>query len=683
MPSQEEYLDQLLKGIVDEPVSEEKADDIADAAEDSVLDAVEDFVDSPDPDDDILKKMVLENATIEAVLGNVDEENLSEIVPEESPIGTMSEDEIEQILAANNSGAVSSKDDMGNFSTDEDLMSLLEESSDGELQDIYDMLHKSDNNEAVDDELLALLQGASDGDEVSRLQAELEQVENAEEQDDSATTKRQQKALEKRRLKEEKAEAKRVAREAKKAEKEAQRAAKQAEKESKKKAKKESQSAEGESAMVPMEAVDDKPFEKTSELSSTDMQDLQELLAVGGMQSPSDDAILQFQQDANSQPDPLMVDVPDAATPYKAEGGDEKISADMQEIDELLNLAGISDMMQAETENNIPADTSSDIQLVDEAQIGDLIPEKEKKGIFARILDFLTETDDDFEEEKGTEDIPLSDENKNILEEMDREENTSGKKGKKNKKSKKGKKAQANPEAMGEDGEEVVAPKEKKGKKAKKPKKEKPAKAAPSENPKSKLPVKNMISIGVICISILAVILLLVNLGGDFAVKREAKKAYYQEDYETCYQVLYGKKLNESEQVMFAKSESILRINLRMREYKMFVEERSEVEALDVLIQTVHDYAKLYEYASKWNAAEEVAAVYSQMLGILQDKYNLTESGALEIAAEPDDVEYTKMVTAVAEGKGYRPSNEETVISESLPDMLPEELQFPENKGGR
>ena len=192
-----------------------------------------------------------------------------------------------------------------------------------------------------------------------------------------------------------------------------------------------------------------------------------------------------------------------------------------------------------------------------------------------------------------------------------------------------------------------------------------------------------MFSIGVLCVSILAAILLLVNLGGDFAAKREATKAYYNEDYETCYQIFYGRELNESQKVMYAKSESVLRIRFRMRQYELFTSENSEVEALDVLIQTVDDYAKLYEYASKWNAEEEVGAVYAQMLTILQDKYHLTESEALEIAAEPDDVEYTKIVTSIAEGKQHSSSKEEVVLPENLPDMLPEELNFPENNGGR
>ena len=68
------------------------------------------------------------------------------------------------------------------------------------------------------------------------------------------------------------------------------------------------------------------------------------------------------------------------------------------------------------------------------------------------------------------------------------------------------------------------------------------------------------------------------------------------------------------------------------------------------------------------------------MLGILQSKYGLTEAQALEIAAEPDDVQYTLKVMDVVEGKGMKAEVFEPV---NLPDMLPEEKLFPENNGGR
>lgn len=702
MPSEEEYLEQLLKGIMESaesPVMQEPVFDVPiieetfeneETPEIEQVPEILEFTELPEfdeaaEDDDILKKMVFENATIEDVLqddflAELEElEAMDELSAEDSDV--MSVEEIEQILADNQSEAESMAELTGDDFTDDlgdsdaDLMSLLEESPEEELQDIYDMLHKSDNNEAVDEDMLALLGANSGSDEAAMLQAELDAMEEGA-KEVSGLTEREEKAAEKKRLKAEKAEAKRAAKEAKKAEKEAQRAAKKAAKETAKENK--------EAVAGSVEAKESDVFEGIDELSTADMLDLQDLLAFGAMDSPSEDAIAELQQDVQVQSRPKIEEVPEEGASVAGNAVEEAVSADMLEIDELLSLAGISDVTKDEVSTVDMTGNDSAIEFLDEAEIKEKVPEKEKKGFFARILDFLTETDEDEEEEKGTEDIPLSDENRNILEEMDKEDKVSGKKkGKKAKKGKKGKAAQAELETLGDDEEEAI--KAKKPKKVKKPKKEKEKHldVMPLEDSKSKLPIKAMISVGAICVSILAAILLLVNLGGDFAAKREATKAYYNEDYETCYQTLYGRELNESQKVMYAKSESILRIRFRMRQYEILAREQSEVEALDVLIQTVNDYAELYEYASKWNAAEEVGAVYAQMTTILQDKYHLTESDALEIAAEPDDVEYTKIVTSIAEGNSYHSSKQESDVPENLPDMLPEELNFPENNGGR
>ncbi len=518
----------------------------------------------------------------------------------EIELGGMSEEDVEQALEANRTQPQS--EDLNLDSDEEDLMSLLQGTDNSELQDIHDMLQKSDNNEALAEPLTA-----DEASPASGHAAAPDGHGTAESED--GLSERQRKALEKKRQKEEKAAAKKAAKEAKKAGKLAKKAGKR-------------EQTPGPEA----DAAQEFPVQETGALSE------QPALNVGDEE-------------------------------------DESLSVDMSAIDDLL---GFDDEQGNEGDGkgaDDDAGTSS---------------KGKKKGLFARILDFLTEEDEDEEEElkeKGTENIPLSDENKNILAEMDREEpGKKGKKGKKAKKPKKGKAGSADAEGDGEGDEEDGG---KKAKKAKKPPKEKKPKEDVPKGPRKKLPVKQLMPVVLTGVTVLFVILLLVNLGGDFSVKRNARKAYYQEDYETCYQELYGRTLNESEQVMFGKSESILRIRLWMREYELFSREGAAVEALDVLIQSVKDYAQLYEYAVKWNADGEVSAVYGQMLDILQNQYGLTEAQALEIAAEPDDVEYTRLVTAAALGKGYRPGGVDSSGSADLPHMLPEEKQFPENNGGR
>jgi len=561
---------------------------------------------------------------------------------EEEESDIMSEEDIEKLLNQNKADA---KQETAGMSVDEDLMSILDESSAGDedLEDIHSLLQKAENNIAVDESLAA---GQDDvPDALAALNAVLD-GENPDGAEDefAGLSEKEKKAILKKREKEEKAARKKAEKEAKKAEKEAKRAERRAKKQK-------SRNGAGEDTVSGDENIPDTEIGAETSLSDSDVH---ANIPIQGdepiaMDMSDLDAILGVSEPQNNEPETSASSEPDS-------------------IEETVRE------FQEEMEGEIALDEAELDAKLKEAEDG----KKKKKGLIARIIEFLTE--DDEEEENtagGTEDVPLSDENKNILEEMDQEEK--GKKGKKAKKPKKDKKAKNAP-SDDEEGDEEGGSKDK-GKKAKKAPKPKKEKVKEPTDPKDKIPIKRLLPIIAACASLLLVLILLISLGGDFTVKQEAKKAYYQEDYETCYQVLYGKKLNESEQVMFGKSESILRIRLWMREYEIFAGEGSETEALDVLIQAVNDYSDLYEYARQWNADGDISVIYSQILDILQQKYHLTESQALEIAAEPDDVEYTRKVMTAAKGLGYAETPEGTLTE--LPDMLPEEKQFPENYGGR
>ena len=287
--------------------------------------------------------------------------------------------------------------------------------------------------------------------------------------------------------------------------------------------------------------------------------------------------------------------------------------------------------------------------------------------IKSRMLLPAPETED--EEEEETDQLQLSDENKKILEEMD--------KGGKNKKGKKQKKPKKEKQ-----------PKPKKPAKEKK-KKEKPEKEVKPSVSEKKLSPKKILPIVVVCISLGAVILLLGNFLADYTAKRSGREAYYAGDYQTCYQNLMGKELDETEQVMYSQSESILTIRMWLREYEVFVNEGSELEALDSLLQAVRDYPTLLNYATQWNAQDEVSLAFQDILNILSQKYQLSQEEAQQIADISDNVEYTKNVMLVLQrlGLGFWEFPQGTVTEETsapnteeapaqLPDPLPEEEEI-------
>lgn len=274
-----------------------------------------------------------------------------------------------------------------------------------------------------------------------------------------------------------------------------------------------------------------------------------------------------------------------------------------------------------------------------------------------KIISMLMEE----EEEPENEDIPLSDENQEILRDLDQEKGAGGK-GKKAKKAKKPAKKKE---------KKKKAPKPAKPPKPKKPKKE------PEPYAGKKITFKKALPILLLGATVGAVVFIFVNLAVDFSVKQEAAEAYKNGDYETCYKNLYGKKLSDAQAQMYGKAESILYMEQECRKYDIVMQYGTEVQALDSLLQTVNEYPAVHEYAAQCEALPEVEEIYARIIGILFDRYGITEDQAKEIAAIGSSIEYTRAVTAVAEGKGYGAGSTPAVPlqPEDVPEEIPEEVQ--------
>jgi len=540
MPSQDDYLDDLLKGMSEE----------------------ENNKGTKKSEEDIMQE--LDSLDLDAVTA-------------------MTEEDIARLLEAG-VGETANQTDIGEDSggdisdSMDDVLNMLEGTSDSDLQEIQDLLQKSDRNEMVDpQELLDEEENPAD-----KLMADIERAGNPVDVSDP----KQQRAMEKQRRKEEKL-------------------ARKAEKKAKKEAAK---SAKGKSGKKASKAgQDEMPFDK----------DILDSIVSGDGQIGKETAP-QTEKGENR---------------FQMSAEDAIVTLETEEADDLL----------------------PDISVSEDDEEGE--KDEKPQGLFAKFMAFIMEED----EEPENEDIRLSKENQDIIDELDREKAGGSAKGKDKKKKKEKPK------------------KEPKPKKPPKPKKEKPPKEEEPVAPGSRLTLKKALPIILLGVTVGAVIFIFVNVSVDYADKQIARRAYREGNYEVCYQNLFGKKRNEEEALMFGKSESILYIRRWYREYEILATAGSEVEALDSLIQTVTKYPALYEYAYGWNAVAEVNAVYSNILNILNDRYGITELQALEIAAEEDDLEYTRIVTALAKGLPYGSWNVPQQPSDpGLPNELPEES----NMGG-
>lgn len=152
------------------------------------------------------------------------------------------------------------------------------------------------------------------------------------------------------------------------------------------------------------------------------------------------------------------------------------------------------------------------------------------------------------------------------------------------------------------------------------------------------------------------------------ANKRLAEEAFEEEDYLKCYQLLYGQRLNDSQVVMYHRSELILKDGIFWRDYEAYTEQKEWLEALDELVQYVHKYPELAKYADKWNCSDIVVDTYEQVQDILEADYKTDIERTTEIANLEKDEDYTRALLKIVNEKQKRDA-----IYEKYPDILPEE----------
>ncbi len=298
-----------------------------------------------------------------------------------------------------------------------------------------------------------------------------------------------------------------------------------------------------------------------------------------------------------------------------------------------------------------------------------------KKGFFAGLLAMLTETVDDEEETasegegsaeggdialdgEGSEVANISDENKEILEELDKEQGKKkGKKAKKDKKKKKKGKGEAAEGGEGEEGEgEEGEGGDDSGKKKKKKERKKKEKAPKAEEvptkPEKKLPKKRVRATFILCFSILAGIIILTIIMTKATNLMEASSAYENQDYQTTYEDLYGLELKEEDQEIFNKSQIMLMLDRKLRSYQIYHKLGMDEQAVDALLEGVKMYPDLLIQAESYGVVPQVDMTYRQILEVLAS-YGISEEDAKEIAAYESKVKYTRRIDSIVHGTPF------------------------------
>lgn len=261
---------------------------------------------------------------------------------------------------------------------------------------------------------------------------------------------------------------------------------------------------------------------------------------------------------------------------------------------------------------------------------------KKKPGALKRLFTFLTESEDDLEEaDKGAiaekEQLGLSQENADILEDL-------GKQKKKDKKEKKKK----------EKAPKEKKPKVKKEKKAK-PKKEKKVKPpAEPEKPLRPIGVRRIAVTLFFAATILGMICLFVFYIPGVMEKQEGRQAFLDGDYQKAYELLETKKVKGGEADILKGATLCMEMERQVESYEVYHKmDGMELQQLDALIFGIEKYQRIQDEAQQYGVIESVRDSYIEILGILDTEYGVSEEQALALTQITDKVAYTKALKQI------------------------------------
>ena len=286
----------------------------------------------------------------------------------------------------------------------------------------------------------------------------------------------------------------------------------------------------------------------------------------------------------------------------------------------------------------------------------------QKQGLFARIKAFFASLSEDEEEEETAD--HLTQEGSETKENKAEKDLATGHEGPKEKNPAKEEEQLAslteeNSQVLKELNEEDAQAAEKKKKKKKKPKKEKKPKKAPKPKkpkkapeppqgpPPKRIPPKRIILVGVFAVTFGILVYLPSEVFPEPLVVKQAKSSYKKGEYWNTYKDLYGKSavLTKDQQEEFKKAEVISKMQRYYDEYADYSSVvGKEPEALNALIKGMGRYDEINKEAKETGdpkVEEEVSNTYDDLVTALQDDYHLTDDLAKQLYAIEDPIEYT------------------------------------------
>lgn len=360
------------------------------------------------------------------------------------------------------------------------------------------------------------------------------------------------------------------------------------------------------------------------------------------------DVISLIEEDENSGEE-----LDDIAQMLKAQDNNEEIPVDNE-----LNIGSNDEMKEENTETGISEASEPALEEVKDKEsqkenngtkkkskgsskkaIKGKKSEKNQEGFLGKLSKLLFgEPEEEIEiPEEGTLNN-LTDENKEILAELERTSMKTDKIKQEKEEKKKAAKEKKDAKKKASDEKKKVNAK----KKAEKPKKEKVPKV--KEHSLPKVPVA---LIWLMSLSILGLIILATNFGGYRIAVQNARDAYRNQDYLEAYQYIGGQTVKKDDENFYIQCVLMADLTTKWNSYQMYLELDQKEKALDCLIQGVGNYNKNSGRADEVGIAPEYGEVRKNMLSELKSNFGISEEKTLSIYSIRKRQEYTYQLMKV------------------------------------
>ena len=307
--------------------------------------------------------------------------------------------------------------------------------------------------------------------------------------------------------------------------------------------------------------------------------------------------------------------------------------ADLSEIGDLLN-ADSNDITLQETgaayDEGVKAASSGSAATGTKEKADDEKKKpKKKKGFFAKLAATLfgeeeESTDVEHVEVPESQDLEnISDENLQILKELEAAEQAGAAKEDK-KQAKKDKKK----------------PRKKREKKVKEPKPEEPDNTPP-------LPKKPVILIFLMAFSILALVLLMMKLSGKNSYIDTAKQAMDNGEYVEAYEQLSGLNLKGNDQKLYKEVSTMAAVQEQYQAYLTLMGADKYDFALDALVRGIGRYDKGLDNAKKYGREGEMNHLKDQLEEALDQQFGMSTDDARKLYKIKDREEYSKEIQKI------------------------------------